>query len=188
MRVETAHCSRPCPGFSSSGDLVIVRRDETQVMLAVIDVLGHGPEAAAVARRAGACLGSMDLEGDVEAWMMELHAGLHKTRGAAAALARLHGRGLELTIVGNISVRSSGTRVGVVASPGIVGRRLRKLRSFTFTMCRGDRVALHSDGLRHVLLGPTRTLPPERACAQLLDECAVPTDDASILLTDFHDA
>ena len=46
MRVTTAQRMRPCPGFSSSGDLVVVRRDGARLMLAVVDVLGHGPDAA----------------------------------------------------------------------------------------------------------------------------------------------
>jgi len=188
MRVETAQRSRPYPGFSASGDLVVVRRDDEHVMLAVIDVLGHGPDAARVAKDAGECLMTLDLDADVETWMMQLHRGLHRSRGAAVGLGRLRGTELQLSVVGNIEVRSAGTRVGVVASPGIVGRRLRKLRSFSFSMSPGDRVAMHSDGLRHVALSSTRDLDIERACDRLLDECAVPADDASILLSDFHDA
>ena len=52
----------------------------------------------------------------------------------------------------------------------------------------GDRLALHSDGLRHIDLDATRDLPLERACERLMQAHATTADDASILLTDFHDA
>jgi hypothetical protein len=157
-------------------------------MLAVVDVLGHGPSAAEVAQQAGACLDTVDLDRDVEAWTYHLHEALARTRGAAVGFARMQENDLQLAVVGNIGIRSCGTRVGIVASPGIVGRRLRKLRSFSFSMQPGDRLALHSDGLRHVDLAATRDLPLEQACERLMDTFATPADDASLLLTDFHDA
>lgn len=188
MKLTTAQRSRPCSGFTASGDLVVVRQEASCTMLAVVDVLGHGPNAAEVAQQAGACLGSVDLSGDVERWTYELHEALARTRGAAVGFARLRGDDLQLAVVGNISIRSCGTRVGIVPSPGIVGRRLRKLRSFSFSMKPGDRLALHSDGLRHIDLDPTRDLPLEHACESLMEAYATTADDASLLLTDFHDA
>lgn len=188
MRLTTAQRMRPYPGFSSSGDLVVVRSAPACTMLAVVDVLGHGPDAAEVAARAGDYLASADLDADVEAWMHGLHDALARTRGAAVGLGRANGAALQLTIVGNIEVRCSGTRVGVIATPGIVGRRMRRLRSFSFPMRAGDRLAMHSDGLRRLDLETTRELSLEPACDRLMDEHAVAVDDASLLLTDFHDA
>lgn len=188
MRLSTAQRTRPYPGFSCSGDLVVVREAPRCTMLAVIDVLGHGPEAAEVAAVAGAYLSTADLDADVEAWMQGLHEALACTRGAAAGLGRAESGTLELTIVGNIEVRCSGTRVGVIATPGIVGRRMRRLRSFSFPMRSGDRVAIHSDGLRRLDLARARGLSLECACEHLMHEFAVAVDDASLLLTDFHDA
>lgn len=188
MRLTTAQRTRPYPGFSTSGDLVVVRQASSCTMLAVIDVLGHGPEAAEVAAVAGEYLGRADLDADVEAWMQGLHEALARTRGAAAGLGRAESGALDITIVGNIEVRCSGTRVGVIATPGIVGRRMRRLRSFSFPMRSGDRLAMHSDGLRHLDLNGTRGLSLEPACEHLMHEFAVAADDASLLLTDFHDA
>jgi len=188
MRLTTAQRMRPYPGFTSSGDLVVVRQAASCTMLAVIDVLGHGPDAAEVAVRAGEYLRSADLNADVEAWMQGLHEALARTRGAAAGLGRAEAGALEVAVVGNIEVRCCGTRVGVIATPGIVGRRMRRLRSFSFPMRGGDRLAMHSDGLRHVDLAATRELSVEPACDHLMHEFAVAIDDASLLLTDFHDA
>ncbi len=188
MRLTTAQRMRPYPGLSSSGDLVVVRQAPACTMLAVVDVLGHGPDAAEVAVLAGAYLRGADLDDDVEAWMQGLHEALDRTRGAAAGLGRATGGALHVSIVGNIEVRCVGTRVGVIATPGIVGRRMRRLRSFAFAMQDGDRLAMHSDGLRHLDLTATHELDLEPACDQLMDEFAVVLDDASLLLTDFHDA
>lgn len=188
MKVTTAQRTRPCPGFSRSGDLVVVRGDGVRMMLAVVDVLGHGPDAAEVASHAAEALDSFDLEAGVETWAHGLHDALARTRGAAVGLARMHEDELQVAVVGNVEVRSCGTRVGVVATPGIVGRRMRRLRSFSFAMQPGDRLAIHSDGLRNIDLGSTRSLPPDEACDELMHAYASPLDDASILLTDFHDA
>ncbi len=188
MRLTTAQRMRPYPGFSSSGDLVVVRQAPSCTMLAVVDVLGHGPDAAEVASRAGEYLNSADLNADVEAWMQGLHEAWARTRGAAAGLGRAEAGALQISIVGNIDVRCIGTRVGVIATPGIVGRRMRRLRSSCFPMRGGDRLAMHSDGLRRLDLAGTRELSLERACDHLMDESAVAVDDASLLLTDFHDA
>ncbi|MBV1857855.1 MAG: serine/threonine-protein phosphatase [Nannocystaceae bacterium] len=188
MRLTTAQRTRPYPGFSSSGDLVVVRQTPSCTMLAVIDVLGHGPDAAEVAVRAGEYLNGADLDADAEAWMQGLHDALARTRGAAAGLGRAESGALQVTIVGNIEVRCSGTRVGVIPTPGIVGRRMRRLRSFSFPMHDGDRLAMHSDGLRRLDLVGTRQLSLEGACDHLMHEFAVAIDDASLLLTDFHDA
>ncbi|MEM6290369.1 MAG: SpoIIE family protein phosphatase [Myxococcota bacterium] len=188
MRVQAAHSLRPCPGFTASGDVVITRQEGARALLAVIDALGHGPEAAIVAAMAEAYLSAVCLDDGVEDWLHGLHDALAGSRGAAAGLARIDDGALSLSIVGNIAVRSCGTRVGVVASPGIVGRRMRRIRRDDFEMRGGDRVALFSDGLRRVELGPTRALAPDDACARLLEEFGVRIDDASILLADFHDA
>ena len=188
MRVTTAQRTRPYPGFSASGDLVVVRQVAARTMLAVVDVLGHGPEAAQVAALAQEYLRSADLDDGVEAWMQGLHRALARTRGAAAGLGCTEAGSLQVTVVGNIEVRCTGTRVGVIATPGIVGRRMRRLRSASFSMRSGDRLAMHSDGLRRVDLAGAHGLTLERACDHLMHEFAVAIDDASLLLTDFHDA
>ncbi len=188
MKLHTASRSRPCSGFSSSGDLAVVRSNESVALLAVIDVLGHGPDAAAVAHLAGEYLSQLELDADVSTWMAGLHVALARTRGAAAGLARACDGSLELAVVGNVAVRSCGTRVGVVAAPGIVGRRVRRIRPFSFSMQPGDRIALYSDGLRRVELGSSRGISAERACDHLMNTCASATDDATILLADFDHA
>ncbi|MCR9164127.1 MAG: SpoIIE family protein phosphatase [Nannocystaceae bacterium] len=188
MKLTCAQRTRPCSGFTASGDLVVVRQEGDATMLAVVDVLGHGPSAAEVAQQASACLRRVDLEADVEAWTYQLHEALSRTRGAAVGLGRSRGSDLQLAVVGNVAIASCGTRVGIVASPGIVGRRLRKLRTFSFSMKTGDRLALYSDGLRHVDMTSTCDLSLERACESIMATHATAADDASLLLTDFHDA
>ncbi|HEY1633585.1 MAG TPA: hypothetical protein VGF64_02425, partial [Acidimicrobiales bacterium] len=50
--LEWAVAARPFPGESVSGDQSVVRVSETEALLAVIDGLGHGPEAATAAEHA----------------------------------------------------------------------------------------------------------------------------------------
>ena len=42
---------RPCAGQSVSGDAVFVKAIESGALLAIVDILGHGPEAAKLAKQ-----------------------------------------------------------------------------------------------------------------------------------------
>lgn len=185
MRVQVAQAVRPCPGFSVSGDTTVIRDSGSATLFGIVDVLGHGPQAATIADDAAAFLRKVDLAQSIARIIDGLHGALQRTRGAAAGLCLTRGTAAEVAVVGNIEVRSLGTRVGVIASPGIVGRRIRKLRAFSFSMRSGDRVALYSDGLSHVDLESTRGLGTARACHHLLHDYAIASDDASVVIADF---
>ena len=52
--VDWSHFGRPCVGETLSGDTAVVRETDDVVFVALIDVLGHGPEAYETARQAQA--------------------------------------------------------------------------------------------------------------------------------------
>ena len=56
-RLEHASRVRPYPGQAVGGDTVIVRELERGLFAAVVDVLGHGPEAHELALRIEQLLG-----------------------------------------------------------------------------------------------------------------------------------
>ena len=188
MRVQVDHAMQPCLGFAASGDAPVMRSEKSATLFGVVDVLGHGPKAAEVAEIARRCLADVPLDESVASIVERLHVALQRTRGAAAGLCVVRSGEVEIAVVGNVEVRGLGTRIGVVASPGIVGRRLRKLRSFRFEMRVGDRVAVYSDGLVNVDLESTRRLSTAAASTSLLRAHALPTDDATVVVADFcHD-
>ena len=82
--VEWAVCARPLPGETESGDLHLVAPLPMGVLIAVVDGLRHGPEAASAARIATASLRERPQDGTADL-MRRCHASLQGTRGAASA-------------------------------------------------------------------------------------------------------
>mgnify|MGYP002619556757 CR=1 FL=1 len=185
MTVNVAHALRPCPGFDVSGDAAVVRVCEGSALFGVVDALGHGPHAARVAQLAMSFLDQVDLSRALGEILEELHDVLARTRGAAIGLCLLHDDVVDVSIVGNVEIRSVGTPVGVVAAPGILGRRVRKFRYSRSHLRRGDRLVVYSDGLSRPEIDTVRRMPPLEACQELLRRHGRPADDASVVVADF---
>ncbi|MFP2931326.1 phosphoserine phosphatase, partial [Pyxidicoccus sp. 3LG] len=146
---------------------------------------GHGPVAARVAADAARCLETQSLSGGVESVVGALHAALRNGRGAAVMVGLFDGRTLQCGGVGNVELRTRGTRVPVIPTPGILGQSFRTLRTASTPLAQGDRLVLFSDGLSFRLdLETTRSLPPGEACALLMERYARDTDDATVLVAD----
>ena len=148
--LEHASWVRPCPGHDVGGDAVVIRPLETGVFAAIVDVLGHGPEAHELALRIEEYLlrfGSADVAGV----MTRLHQHLKGSRGAAVGVCALDsasGR-LEYAGTGNTTLRRFGrpdTRL--VSQDGVLGQNMRTPRPQTLQLEAGDVVILHTDGVR----------------------------------------
>jgi negative regulator of sigma-B (phosphoserine phosphatase) len=165
---------------------VVARSDEHATLFGIVDALGHGVAAAEVADRAALYLDRVDLRWSIARIVTGLHDALSHTRGAASTLCIVHGDRIELSTVGNVEVRSLGTPVGVVATPGVLGRRLRSLRTAEFRVEPGDRVVVFSDGISaRIDVEDTRGLAPDQACRIILAGFARRSDDASVVVADF---
>jgi hypothetical protein len=87
--------------------------------------------------------------------------------------------------VGNVSLRTRGTNVPFVLSPGILGARVRSLRPVHCDLRKGDRLVLHSDGVGSGFsLETLGHLDAEGACASIFESFRKPTDDATVLVLD----
>jgi phosphoserine phosphatase RsbX len=152
-RIESGIYVRPCDGETLSGDVVFVQPQEGGVFAALIDALGHGPEA----HRLG-----VQLSGALSVWLPEatppepagalavLHESARGTRGAAAAVAWLDGRTLEGWVagVGNVRCRLFGAVTRTVEfGDGVLGQRVRSPRPVAFALRPTDVVILFSDGV-----------------------------------------
>ena len=79
---------RPCQGERLSGDAVVIRPLEQGLFVAIVDVLGHGPEAHELTHVIDAyldCYGTSDVSG----LMTRLHQHLKGSRGAAVGLCAI---------------------------------------------------------------------------------------------------
>lgn len=185
MRLAVSHQSRPKHGEVRNGDLALVRHEGGHTLLAVVDALGHGPVAAEVAAVAARCLEEARLDTGVEPLMTALHEALRNGRGAGIMLGLFDGKTLQCGGVGNVELRTRGTKVPVVPTPGILGQPMRTLRTASAVLSPGDRLVLFSDGLSFRLdLEYARKLPPNEACMLLMERYARPSDDATVMVAD----
>lgn len=170
-----------------SGDLAVVCGFTNGALVAVIDGLGHGPEAALAARTAGQLLTDHAQE-DPLSLVQRCHEGLRKTRGAVMSLASWNQLTDSLTWlgVGNVEgvlVRRSSERASesLALRGGVVGYRLPPLRSELLSVARGDTLVFATDGLRsnftsHIELG----LAPQELADALLAGSSKGSDDACV--------
>jgi negative regulator of sigma-B (phosphoserine phosphatase) len=185
VRLTVAHQSRPKVGEVQNGDAALVRQDGALTLLAVVDALGHGPVAAKVAAEAVRCLEHVPLGAGVESLVEALHAALRNGRGAGVMLGLFDGKTFLCGGVGNVELRTRGTRVPVIPTPGILGQPCRPVRTASAALAPGDRLVLFSDGLSSRLeLEPAQKLSPGPACALLMERYARPSDDATVMVAD----
>jgi phosphoserine phosphatase RsbX len=184
MRVS--HLSLPKVGELSNGDGAFFRSDEDRrFLLALIDGLGHGPEAAKVAKAAIERLGQVPLTASLLEIMEDVHHHLRGGRGAAGTLCLIRDGKISACGVGNVELRSAETAIPFVFSPGILGARVQKFRVCEAPLKSGTRLVMFSDGISTRLrLELVRALPPPEACAAIIEKHRKSEDDATILVAD----
>src|SRR5882762_163907 len=97
--IEWGVATLALPGEAQSGDLHLVQPAGTGVLVAVVDGLGHGVEAATAAQAAVAALERHASESPV-ALIERCHRALHGTRGAVMSVAVLGRSDASMTWVG----------------------------------------------------------------------------------------
>jgi negative regulator of sigma-B (phosphoserine phosphatase) len=142
-------------GEATSGDLAVVKILPGGALVAGIDGLGHGTEAARAAGTAGEVVRaspSMDLL----LLMKRCHIALRGTRGAAISLAfiSLSEGGMTWLGVGNVEGRvlssePSARRIKGSLAPGrgVLGHELPAVRTATLEVRPGDVLILATDGV-----------------------------------------
>jgi phosphoserine phosphatase RsbX len=187
VKLVCEHLSIPKSGEHVSGDAAVVRIAERFSLLAVIDALGHGPLAAAVAKTAIEHLAEAKLEAGIRAVIDDLHLALRGSRGAAAMVCIVEGDRIEGCGVGNVDLRTYGSRVPVILTPGVLGRTLNRVRTFSGTLAAGDRLLFFTDGISSRFdIEPILRMPPREACHEFVNRYRRSHDDATVLITDIQ--
>jgi len=188
--IEWAFAARPLRGEIESGDLHVVAAFPGGVLIAVLDGLGHGPEAALASRIAAATLRD-NLGEPVTALMERCHDALHGTRGVVLSLALIEPQGREMTWIGIGNVDATLYRTGSVPlrreslphRGGVVGYQLPQLRATTLPLAMGDTLVFATDGISG---GFSAESPlgwhPQDAADHILRTYAKDSDDALVVV------
>lgn len=196
-QLEWAVAQRPRPGETVSGDRHVVLSHRRGVTLAVIDGVGHGPEAA---RAADLAVETFTLlpENTPLMHLQCCHLALAPTRGAVMTVAEFNQRDRTVTLcgVGNVeavlfrAAAPAGTpaRESALLRGGVLGSQLPAPYASLLPVHAGDLLVLASDGVR-------ANFPREFAwrqdlpllAEQLLERNFTGRDDALLLLARFRD-
>jgi negative regulator of sigma-B (phosphoserine phosphatase) len=195
--LDWAVATSALPGERQSGDLSLVTSVPSGVLVAVVDGLGHGEEAAAAARAAVHALERHAHE-SASALFQRCHRALHGTRGVVMSVA-FFGRGdrsMTWLGVGNVeglllpgegAGRGGRARGSLVTRGGIVGSELPRLQPHTLPVNAGDLLIFATDGIRD---GFADGLPSDATPQQLADQILVRygkgTDDALVLVARYR--
>jgi negative regulator of sigma-B (phosphoserine phosphatase) len=183
--------SRAFGAAAETGDLHVVVPCAQTVLVAAIDGLGHGREAALAARAAAAVLERHGDEPLIEL-MQRCHAELRRTRGVALSMASFDLRASTMTWlgVGNVegvlfrADRSQGSRRdSLMPRGGVVGYRIPSLRPAELHVGGGDVLVFATDGVRTSFsaCAPVNLVSQEAADA-ILARYGKETDDALALV------
>jgi len=146
--LESFSVNRPCLGERVSGDVAVVLEVGGGWLAALVDVLGHGPEANELAVVIAAWIED-HATGDVVSVMERLHRRLKGTRGAAIGLCFVADGGkVQYAGTGNTAVRRFGsTETRLVSRDGVVGHTMRTPHLQEMELEPADVLLLYSDGV-----------------------------------------
>ena len=177
---------RPCDGESVCGDAYLVAATPGGAMVAVVDGLGHGPDAAGAAGLAVETL-SRHAADPLDVLASRCHAALARTRGAALTVASFSSLDSAMTWfgVGNVDgvfLGAKGKRETVFLRGGIVGHNLPPPRVATHSAALGDVLLMCTDGIRAGFAeGVDRSEPLPELADRILRLHSRTEDDALVL-------
>ena len=190
--IESAPATFTLPGEADSGDRHTIVRLPYGALIAVIDGLGHGTEAAEAARRAVKTIEEHAAHEPLEALVKRCHTALVGTRGAVMNLAVFDTRESTLTWIGIGDVhgllllrtsRPGYALQSLLLRPGVVGQKLPPLQASVTRVQPGDMVIFATDGIHPEF---AEHIKMERAideiAGQIVEHYCKKTDDALALV------
>ena len=181
--------SRPRPGEESNGDACFVSEHDGELLLAVVDGLGHGRGANEAASAAVETLEQWRGE-PLEELVWGVHESLRATRGAVMGAVVLDRARESFTYagVGNVEVRLLGSAEPgrPIPSNGTLGARLSNVRVWPHRLSEGTILVLASDGISatwDIAAYPgLASKSPQMLAGVLLRDFARSSDDATVLV------
>jgi negative regulator of sigma-B (phosphoserine phosphatase) len=189
--IEWAVAELAQPGQSESGDRYLAVATADGGLVAVVDGLGHGAEAASAAKLAVRAL-ERGAHRPLVQLLRDCHQSLLGTRGAVVSAAAFAFDAETMTWlgVGNVegllirAPASAGARTeSLLVRGGVVGVRLPPLAAEVVPVRRGDTLILATDGVRSGFLDAVLPyLPPQALADHVLARWGTTADDALVLV------
>lgn len=183
-------------GEGECGDLYLIEPHADGLLVALIDGVGHGIEAAKVAQAATSIL-KCHAQEPVEELIEYCHAGLRGTRGVVMALASFNARTRSMTWtgVGNVEGKlfSRGRSMApltLLSASGTLGQgQAIEVHPFEVPIDIGDTLILATDGVRSdFYLGLDIRQSPRQLADRILAHSALRKDDAMIVVARYTGA
>ena len=181
----------PLKGQSESGDCCVIQTFPGGVLLAVIDGLGHGSEAAAAANSAESILRTQAQE-PVISLVRQCHERLRATRGVVMSVISFDVSHGLITWLGVGNVRgilyrsqysSNPSREELLLRAGVIGGQIPPLQAAVLPVSHGDTLILASDGIRgEFAQDRVSSELPQRLADTILLRYAQSNDDAIVLI------
>jgi negative regulator of sigma-B (phosphoserine phosphatase) len=188
--VEWAVARRCRAGEASCGDLAVVTAVPDGVLVAGIDGLGHGAEAARASQKAAQVMRERP-SSDLELLVRRCHVALQGTRGAAISLAFLcpSRHGMTWLGVGNVEGRVLGSdpsatrpKGSLALRSGVPGHELPAVQATTLALRPGDVLVLATDGIQRAFADSLDVSGSTRAISErILARYWKPPDDALVV-------
>lgn len=179
------------PGETECGDHFAVVEGATGILVAAIDGVGHGANAAVAGKTAVSCLEACRDETSIDSIVAKCHDHLQHTRGAALSLAVFERNKPNLTWVGVGNVAGVLLRDGpghtrrmesLLLKAGVVGKQLPPLFAATLALNRGDLLLFATDGIDRTFTDRVNVKSPlEKTVQDVISGYRTGADDALVL-------
>ncbi len=186
--------TRAVRGEGTSGDQHLIQPSREGMLVAVVDGLGHGSEAAEAARTAVTTLKHHAGE-SVVSLIKRCQAKLVGTRGVVVSIASFNVVDSTMTWlgVGNVEgvlVHAKTSRTPdkdfLLLGRGVVGGQLPNLQAFVVPVVNGDTLAFATDGVTSNFRDEINVSePPQEIADRVLSGHGKDSDDALVLVARF---
>ena len=180
------------PEEDECGDRHLISSHKNGVLIAAIDGIGHGREAANAAKTAISVLKERASD-PITSLVERCHQRLRKMRGVVLSLASIHASDGVMTWLGVGNVQGVLMRAhsaqGNAQEPlllraGVVGCQLPLLQPTVLPIARGDTVYFATDGVHRAFSETLTALEnPQKAADRILRQFQSGKDDALVLVT-----
>ncbi len=186
--------ARPLRGEPASGDKHLIQPFRKGMLIAVVDGLGHGLEAAEAARAAVTTLKHHAGE-SVLSLLKRCQANLVGTRGVAASIASFDIADATMTWlgVGNVEgvlvhsqTDSAPLKEFLLRARGFIGGSVSDLRAFAVPVESGDTLTFATDGVTNDFHKEVNVLQsPQTIADRVLSRHGKDSDDALVVVARF---